>query len=263
MWKVSVRSESLRNGGCAPNTDRQRGSGVLPCISSVGPSTGSLLPISSAPAAGSPRSSNHAAVLRACEAVVTRLATDRHYFARPERTLFCDIRNYFPMSAQAHVHQVVTRYVGYAQRVPRGAPARGLHGRQRRAAAVSRDDAQGRRLPARAARRTTATAPPTSTSRTPRTASWQPRKPRVGSRDAPGSRRRRHLHRRRAASATTRRCTPQRCPRRPPSSRAAVLAAVRLVLARAGARAQDVERFAHGMTVATNALLEGRTARTA
>ncbi len=43
----------------------------------------------------------------------------------------------------------------------------------------------------------------------------------------------------------------------------AVLAAVALVLARASARAQDVERFAHGMTVATNALLEGRTARTA
>src|ERR1019366_7323196 len=42
-----------------------------------------------------------------------------------------------------------------------------------------------------------------------------------------------------------------------------VLAAVRLVLARAGARPQDVTRFSHGMTVATNALLEGRTARTA
>jgi len=43
----------------------------------------------------------------------------------------------------------------------------------------------------------------------------------------------------------------------------AVLEAVQALLARAGARAQDVARFAHGMTVATNALLEGRTARTA
>jgi N-methylhydantoinase A len=42
-----------------------------------------------------------------------------------------------------------------------------------------------------------------------------------------------------------------------------VLAAVRLVLERAGAEPAQVERFAHGMTVATNALLEGRTARTA
>jgi N-methylhydantoinase A len=42
-----------------------------------------------------------------------------------------------------------------------------------------------------------------------------------------------------------------------------VLEAVALVLERADARAADVRRFAHGMTVTTNALLEGRTARTA
>jgi len=49
----------------------------------------------------------------------------------------------------------------------------------------------------------------------------------------------------------------------PADQSAAVLEAVRLVLARAGARGDQVERFAHGMTVATNALLEGRCARTA
>ena len=42
-----------------------------------------------------------------------------------------------------------------------------------------------------------------------------------------------------------------------------VLEAVRAVLARAGSPASSVERFAHGMTVATNALLEGSYARTA
>jgi len=42
-----------------------------------------------------------------------------------------------------------------------------------------------------------------------------------------------------------------------------VLQAVALVLQRAGAQAGDVRRFAHGMTVTTNALLEGETARTA
>jgi hypothetical protein len=68
------------------------------------------------PAPGHPAASNHAAVLNACEAVVTRMATDRHYFARPERTLFYDIRSYFPMSAQAHVHSVVCKYLGYAER---------------------------------------------------------------------------------------------------------------------------------------------------
>jgi N-methylhydantoinase A len=52
-------------------------------------------------------------------------------------------------------------------------------------------------------------------------------------------------------------------PSTPSEEAVAVLEAVRAVLALAGARAQDVERFSHGMTVATNALLEGRTARTA
>src|ERR1035437_1698191 len=67
------------------------------------------------PAPGTPVTRNHAAVLRACEEAVTRLATDRHYFARPSRTLFCNIRTYFPMWAQGQVHSVVTRYMTYAQ----------------------------------------------------------------------------------------------------------------------------------------------------
>ena len=68
----------------------------------------------SGPAA--PETSNHEHVLRACEAAIERLATDRHYFARPERTLFWDIRTYFPMSAQARVRHVVFRYMELAQR---------------------------------------------------------------------------------------------------------------------------------------------------
>jgi len=52
-------------------------------------------------------------------------------------------------------------------------------------------------------------------------------------------------------------------PSTPADQSVAVLAAVRKVLARAGAQPRDVEHFAHGMTVATNALLEGRGARTA
>jgi N-methylhydantoinase A len=43
----------------------------------------------------------------------------------------------------------------------------------------------------------------------------------------------------------------------------AVLAAVQAVLSAADALPAEVRRFAHGMTVATNALLQGRTARTA
>ena len=42
-----------------------------------------------------------------------------------------------------------------------------------------------------------------------------------------------------------------------------VLNAVTAALDAAGASASDVSRFAHGMTVGTNALLEGKVARTA
>jgi hypothetical protein len=56
----------------------------------------------------------HASVLRACEATVERLATDRHYFKRPARTLFNDIRIYFPMREQARVCLTVTRYLQLA-----------------------------------------------------------------------------------------------------------------------------------------------------
>ena len=42
-----------------------------------------------------------------------------------------------------------------------------------------------------------------------------------------------------------------------------VMAAIAAALEPAGARAGEIERFCHGMTVATNALLEGQGARTA
>jgi hypothetical protein len=57
---------------------------------------------------------HHERVLRACEAAVERLATDRHYFARPARTLFREIRGYFPMSAQLRTLRVVEHYLGVA-----------------------------------------------------------------------------------------------------------------------------------------------------
>jgi hypothetical protein len=58
--------------------------------------------------------SNHERVLRACESAIERLATDRHYFARPARTLFNDIRPYFPMSAQKRIYHVIDRYIACA-----------------------------------------------------------------------------------------------------------------------------------------------------
>jgi hypothetical protein len=70
--------------------------------------------------------SHHERVLRACESAVERLATDRHYFARPARTLFNDIRIYFPMAAQARVWHVVQRYIDFADEYFRRQPLRGF-----------------------------------------------------------------------------------------------------------------------------------------
>ncbi|HST41700.1 MAG TPA: hydantoinase/oxoprolinase N-terminal domain-containing protein, partial [Conexibacter sp.] len=52
-------------------------------------------------------------------------------------------------------------------------------------------------------------------------------------------------------------------PTTPEDQSLGVMAAVAAVLERAGRSAADVTVFAHGMTVATNALLEGSSARTA
>jgi N-methylhydantoinase A len=54
-----------------------------------------------------------------------------------------------------------------------------------------------------------------------------------------------------------------KAPTTPQEQQCGVMEAIGQVLARVGAQASEVVRFAHGMTVATNALLEGRGARTA
>ena len=59
------------------------------------------------------------AVLCECEETMTRLAQDPHYFARPDRTLFHDIRRYFPITAQAKVawavREGITAAVGFIE----------------------------------------------------------------------------------------------------------------------------------------------------
>jgi hypothetical protein len=66
------------------------------------------------------------ALLAACEASVERLATDRHYFARPARTLFSDIRSYFPVCRQEQVFQVVQRYMALADEFVATLPRNGV-----------------------------------------------------------------------------------------------------------------------------------------
>jgi hypothetical protein len=53
-------------------------------------------------------------LLVACERTMERLATDRHYFARPTRTLFNEVRDLFPIEAQVRVLRVIERNVGLA-----------------------------------------------------------------------------------------------------------------------------------------------------
>ena len=69
---------------------------------------------------------NHERVLRGCEAAVERLATDRHYFAHPARTLFNDIRVYFPMTSQLRVLRVIQRYLSLADEFLRRLPQNGF-----------------------------------------------------------------------------------------------------------------------------------------
>jgi hypothetical protein len=54
------------------------------------------------------------AVLIACEQTMERLAKDPLYFAKPDRTLFQDIRRYFPITAQAQVAWAVQEGVAAA-----------------------------------------------------------------------------------------------------------------------------------------------------
>jgi hypothetical protein len=53
-------------------------------------------------------------VLEQCEGTMERLAADPHYFARPDRALFQDIRRYFPITAQAQVAWAVREGVAAA-----------------------------------------------------------------------------------------------------------------------------------------------------
>ncbi len=69
--------------------------------------------------------SNHERVLRACEAAVERLATDRHYFAQPARSLFFEIRIHFPMWSQRRVLNVIDSYMSVADEYLRSRPQTG------------------------------------------------------------------------------------------------------------------------------------------
>lgn len=56
-------------------------------------------------------------LLEACERNTERLATDPHYFARPDRTIFREIRHLFAFTDQAYVWHVVSVHSQVAREV--------------------------------------------------------------------------------------------------------------------------------------------------
>ncbi len=95
------------------------------------------------------RYTNHERVLRACEEAIERLATDRHYFAHPARTLFQNVRAYFPLSAQARVLHVISRYLEFADEFLRNQPSNGfdIYGNPLRCRASTRKGTPCQRMP--------------------------------------------------------------------------------------------------------------------
>jgi hypothetical protein len=91
----------------------------------------------------------HEQVLRACEAAIERLATDRHYFRRPARTLFSDVRPYFPVAAQHRVWSVVSAYLACAESWIARQPVRSLavNGRSLACRATTRRGTPCQRVP--------------------------------------------------------------------------------------------------------------------
>ena len=61
-------------------------------------------------------------LLEASEATIERLAHDRRYFARPARSLFCDVRTHFSISEQFYVFNVIERNIAlcidYLEKMP-------------------------------------------------------------------------------------------------------------------------------------------------
>jgi hypothetical protein len=96
-----------------------------------------------------PGHSNHEQVLRACEGAVERLATDRHYFAKPARTLFREIRIFFPMTSQRKACEVVRRYIDAAEDYFASMPLRGydVNGEPLQCRATTRKGTACQRMP--------------------------------------------------------------------------------------------------------------------
>jgi hypothetical protein len=57
---------------------------------------------------------NRLLFLQACERAMDRLAADRQYFARPARSLFNEVRTFFPIKSQLRVLRIIERHMALA-----------------------------------------------------------------------------------------------------------------------------------------------------
>ncbi|HEX6585961.1 MAG TPA: hypothetical protein VF052_04360 [Solirubrobacterales bacterium] len=62
-------------------------------------------------------------LLEARESTVQRLVTDRRYFARPAKTLFTEVREYFVLAEQVRVYMVIERHIELIQEFLDSLPA--------------------------------------------------------------------------------------------------------------------------------------------
>jgi hypothetical protein len=92
---------------------------------------------------------NHERVLRDCESAVERLMTDRRHFARPARTLFRDVRAYFPIGSQLRVLRVIEHFLALVDQYMRRLPQNGLdvNGNPLQCPASTRKGTPCRRMP--------------------------------------------------------------------------------------------------------------------
>ena len=92
-----------------------------------------------------------------------RLATDRHYFAKPVRTLFNDVRHFFPMTDQMRVYRVCEQHMELATEYV-DSQLRDGRDLRRQPGVLPREHAQGHRRASACRCRAASTARRTSTS---------------------------------------------------------------------------------------------------
>ena len=92
---------------------------------------------------------NHERVLRACEAAVERLATDRHYFARPRGRCSTTSGRTSRWRPSARVLRVIERYLACADEFLRSQPQNGfdLYGNPLQCRASTRKGTPCQRMP--------------------------------------------------------------------------------------------------------------------